>query len=171
MNRFYSVLLGAVGASPLLAASSSDTPTPSVLPENTYIIYCPMPDQLHKKPNSLIWQGPNNWKSYDTSFVEKIKKFTVAQWQGINVGQVTCVYEGLPKETFPVLLYSNLLSLTPTGGNWVAQKGQYSNCVSNDVKDCPIIIRKKSPPPNIYQELEELKNKAPNPNDFVGEDN
>jgi hypothetical protein len=153
------------------AASTSQNSTSNKDSSDSFVTYCPEPDQLSKNSKTMTWVGPTGWKSFEQSFATKLTLFTVAQWQGVNVGQVTCVYRGTPKSTFPVMVYYSVLSVTPKGGKWKAQKGHYSNCASNNVKDCPITVRKKPKKHNIYNELEMLKKTAPNPGTIIGENN
>ena len=72
---------------------------------------CPQLADLHYK--NLRWYGPGSWKSQNQSFVRKIDVFTGAQWIGINVGQVICVYRGRTDIDFPVTLSRTYLVGVP----------------------------------------------------------
>lgn len=124
---------------------------------------CPEPSALVKNTTKMTFASKGGWKSYERSFVTQVDTFKGAQWQGINVGQVMCVYTGKPAGTFPIYLYFDHLTLTPNGGNWVAQKGQYSNCGSKNRNDCPITVRLPPKQQNMYQEATDLKKNAPPP--------
>ncbi len=127
-----------------------------------YLIYCPRPYELVKDKKSMHWTAPEGWKSYEQSFATKITGFTVAQWQGINVGQATCVYSGTPKGAFPILMLSNKSAITPVHGKWNFNKRKhYSNCVSNSVFDCPIIVEAAQPKVNVYDEALKIKQNTP----------
>ncbi len=62
-------------------------------------IYCPRASQLIRKD---MWWGYGSWRSYDQSFVRKIKAFVGAQWIGVGVGTMICVYKGEQATSFPV---------------------------------------------------------------------
>jgi len=101
--------------------------------------HCPEPDRL-KLDNNRKWYVPHSsWKSYDTSFTTKIKRFIGAQWQGVVVGRVMiCRYTGKGGD-FPV-------TLQMTGHLIPEPKGQ--TCKPNDkgVKNCKfkvLVPRKK----------------------------
>ncbi|MDF1653996.1 MAG: T4SS-associated protein EirA [Coxiellaceae bacterium] len=121
-------------------------------------VYCPDPSSLVKNRHTLIWSAPGGWKSHAQSFATKITGFTVAQWQGINIGYATCVYTGTPKGTFPILLLSSTIPITPKGGKWKydAQK-HYSNCVSNSIFDCPLIVEATQPKADVYDIASDIK--------------
>jgi hypothetical protein len=133
-------------------------------PPNTFTSYCPQPGQLKKDMSTMTWSVKPHWKSFEKSFVLTVKKFVGAQWEGINLGQIICVYHGKSPQTFPIQVLYNTLSITPTAGSWVAKKGHYSNCVSANVLDCPFWVREKPKAVNINQEALDLKsNPVTNP--------
>lgn len=125
-------------------------------------VYCPEPSALVKNDKAMTFAAKGGWKSYERSFVTEVDTFKGAQWQGINVGQVMCVYTGKPAGTFPIYLYFDHLSVTPSKGNWVTQKGHYSNCGSTSRSECPITVQRTPKQQNIYEEATDLKdNSAP----------
>jgi len=111
----------------------------------------------------MTWSAPNGWQSYDQSFVDKVTRFSGAQWRGTNVGQVFCVYRGPSDISFPVLLAFKVLTLAPTGGQWSDNLGGYKNCESSDPKECPFVIRIKGPSEDIYEKAKQLKRTTPIP--------
>lgn len=123
--------------------------------------FCPPISALKKDPLQLTWSAKGGWKSYSTSFVTKVTQFWGAQWNGTNVGQITCIYHGMPKTSFPVLLVFHTLAHEPKTGNkesnWSKNLGGYRNCASKNPKKCPFKVQLKSKEKNIYQEAEDLK--------------
>src|SRR3990167_2770190 len=80
-------------------------------------VTCP-PIQALTKNQKMEWSAKGGWKSYGTSFVEKIASFSGAQWNGVNLGQIICVYNGKEKTDFPVLLVYHTLAIEPQENGW-----------------------------------------------------
>jgi hypothetical protein len=125
-------------------------------------LYCPTPDQLIK--NGLYWgTATGNWKSYSESFDNSIVAFIGAQWVGINVGKMVCIYKGNLAMSFPITIQNDVLSQGPTGGLWGSDLGGYRNCHSSNVLDCPFVVKTQSVNmQQIYNSLDFFKGK-PNP--------
>lgn len=121
---------------------------------------CPAPGSLIKK--DLIWGTPDGWVSYGESFDTKIVSFQRADWVGVNVGKIICIYKGDKKLGFPIALekkYQEMV-LSPTGNAWGPPDANGSKqCVSSDIKDCPFIVKKIQEPKNIYDDLDFYKGK------------
>ena len=117
------------------------------------VLFCPEPDQLVR--HGLWWEAGKLWKSYSQSFVQDIDSFIGAQWIGINVGKIICLYKGKQRITFPVALepVHPLLVISPTAPNWITTEHDYKKCTSNDVKDCPFNIRKPKVFDNLYDQI------------------
>jgi len=100
--------------------------------------YCPALNELTFDASTRIWSAPNGWKSYEQSFAKEIGQFLGAQWIGIEVGQVACIYAGKDEYTFPILLIHNKLIQTPKKGLWKknANDGHY-HCVTHQINQCP----------------------------------
>lgn len=127
-------------------------------PPHTFTMYCPAPSALIKNTKKMTWHTSNNeFKSFQQSFAVDIAKFLGAQWEGINFGKIICLYQGANKDTFPIQLHYEIVTITPTSGNWKAQKGHYSNCVSNSTKDCPFWVREKPKSQNLDAVVKNLK--------------
>lgn len=100
--------------------------------------YCPAVDQLTRNNATRIWSATGGWKSYEKSFVKEIDQFLGAQWIGIEVGQVACIYGGKNKFTFPILLIHNKLAKTPEGDLWKKnQNDGHYHCVTHQMSQCP----------------------------------
>jgi hypothetical protein len=124
------------------------------------LFFCPPISALKKDPETRLWYATVGWKSYDLSFVDKITRFSGAQWRGTNVGQIFCVYRGEEETSFPVVLAYKILAYTPQGGQWSANLGGYANCETPSQNDCPFSIRVQAAPMDMYQQAEQLKRQA-----------
>jgi hypothetical protein len=118
-------------------AQSASLPVSQFTP-TTQAQYCPSLNELTLNSNTRIWSAKNGWKSYDESFATGIGQFLGAQWIGIGVGQIACIYSGKNKFTFPILLVHNKLVKTPEGGLWKKNTtdGHY-HCVTHLISQCP----------------------------------
>lgn len=121
------------------------------------IVFCPPISTLRKNPIKMNWTAPGGWKSYDISFIEKVSKFLGAQWNGVNIGQITCVYSAAKKHVFPIKLIFHTLALEPSDGKWTKNLGGYRDCFSIKQKNCAFKVRTKPKPKDIYKEAESLK--------------
>ena len=106
-------------------------------------LICPSASSLIKHPKTRTWSasGAGNWKSYSMSLATSINRFIGAQWSGVKVGQLVCLYNSLPSGAFPIQLYFGSLVKQPTPhplaensavvNSWVAtKKTNYLNCYS-----------------------------------------
>jgi len=117
---------------------------------------CPPINYLVKDPSTMFWATKQKgFRSYDVSFAQHITRFLGAQWEGVNLGTIYCLYQG-DNMTFTVNLRFHALSYTPNGGNWTKDLGGLKNCITSDPNNClfkPYV--KKST--NIYKELDSIK--------------
>lgn len=126
-------------------------PTPK---KGTMWLLCPKESTLVKDPSTKKWSAhKNQWRNYAKSFTTKITRFLGAQWSGIAVGQVICLYQGTPVGTFPIQLIFSSLTRQPTAGKWQSKKGHYYNCIASSQSSCPFLV--------------ELKKKELNPIDIL----
>jgi len=118
------------------------------------LLYCPAPEELTR--SGLWWRAGKVWKSYNESFVQHIQEFSGAQWIGVKVGKIICLYKGEEKLTFPVALETihPILVPMPTGDNWTTTKQGYKQCISDDVKDCPFTQQKAEEVSDIYKQIQ-----------------
>lgn len=121
------------------------------------VFTCPTVQQLHHNPHTLKWTGPSGWKSYSQSFATKIDHFSGAQWTGVEVGQITCIYKPATLNTFAVSLVFNKLTYEPKGENWGDNKGGYRNCLADDPADCSFKVKPAEKAGDPYQTLENYK--------------
>ena len=110
-------------------------------------ISCPNISQINKNKQSMLWGTANgNWRSFAVSFANHVDQFLGAQWEGVNLGNLFCIYRG-EKLTFTINLQYHGLIHVPTNGKWSKNMGGYKNCISHKIKDCrfkPYITQHKS---------------------------
>jgi len=106
--------------------------------------YCPALNELTLDTATRIWSAPGGWKSYEQSFATEITQFLGAQWIGIEIGQIACIYAGKEKYTFPILLIYNTLVQAPKDGAWQENtKDGYYHCTNSQINQCPFYPVKK----------------------------
>lgn len=147
------IVVTTLGACQVFAAADTASSTPAQNNATKYY-YCPSAAALQLDPQKHVWSAVGGWKSYDVSFVRNVTQFIGAQWTGVNIGQLTCVYAGMPEGTFPIKLVSNHLfhfpykiTVVEDNGNgvittrpskWLHPEGGYINCYSKLQLDCPL---------------------------------
>lgn len=138
--------------------SAPDAESPPAIPGIAYVKqYCPAAEALTLSQD-LWWTAPGDWKSDSQSFVAEIDRFIGAQWSGINIGKVICLYTGKGKANFPVALIRESLVPEPTGNLWSPNIQGQRNCQTNDVTDCPFLTETaKKTGQDVYKELEKFK--------------
>lgn len=129
--------------------------TQSVYANNTdeTVIFCPKPNELVKKDGKWESTTKIRWLSYESSFASDIAFFMGAQWQGVKVGPMSCIYQSSDSNVFPITLQNNHMFQIPTQANWYAGEDNMVNCVSNDVTDCPLTPHLKDNSPSTTQEV------------------
>lgn len=157
IHTFTQLSLLLIGFCPLIAALTNDTYR---VGDKDYIKeLCPPIESLQQQKN-MTWTAPNGWKSTNPSFYRSLKQFTGAQWLGVNVGDIICLYTAGGKSDFPVSLKKPMIVLSPTGGNWTEDKGGYKDCKTDDITQCPFYVQSNEPKKtNLYEELEFYKDK------------
>lgn len=132
---------------PLCVIADSDSEAATTVPT----LYCPDASQLTKDPLTNTWHAGPEYKSDPQPFATSIDHFAGAQWSGIEVGQVACVYAPA-QATFPVILYYNKLTMKPSKALWGKDQGGLVECKSFDPKNCPYQPRLKHEVKDIYQD-------------------
>ncbi len=123
---------------------------------------CPSPDELERDNKTLIWSSKkHDWKSYAPSFSRKIEQFQGAQWQGVNVGNLFCIYQGDSKSFLITLQYHTVVQ-EPSSGQWGANTNGLRNCRSHQQSDCPFVPAAINQPIDIDKAIDQIK---PLPND------
>lgn len=139
-----------------LAQAGNATPTTIQVPMHV----CPTANQLVKK--DLLWEASGGWVSYGESFDKHVTKFVRAEWIGINVGKIICIYKGDKKYAFPIALEQkhNKLAPTPKDYQWSKDLGGRKECISSNVNDCPFTFEQPRKEGNIYENLDFFKGKS-----------
>jgi len=116
---------------------------------------CPDPSELVLQ--NLYWTARNgSWKNYNQSLEKKVKGFIGAQWIGIKVGKVICLYEAQENISFPIALeqVQSEIILEPTGNNWSAYERGRRLCKSANTADCAFYTQPPEDLSNIYKSIE-----------------
>ena len=129
---------------------------------------CPALKDLKLNKKTLLWSADGGWKSYTQSFGTKIQSFRGAQWNGVQLGQIICVYSANGEFTFPIKLFYNKQVVSPDTASWVRAKTNVYNCLDSIDKGVfsPLLSPKDADP------LEQAKQlKYENNNDKLPEQN
>ena len=122
--------------------------------------YCPLPTELYQE--NLFWKAPYGWRDYSTSFAKAIKGFIGAQWIGVNLGKIICLYNGLEdngleENDFPIALERDVLIQKPQGQHWKLKPNGYEVCDSDNTMDCLFLPQEVSAQEDAYDFLHALK--------------
>ncbi len=144
------------------------TPTVTVPPVNPWQRFCPPVGSLIKNNDTKTWASPDaGFRSFGTSFANKLSTFAGVLWQGATLGQVACRYQPNDTTLFPELLIYNQLVYQPTQAPWQVDRQKNYYCVSSDPTACPFIIRPQQKKVDVYKEALHLRDEA-NPYDDPG---
>jgi hypothetical protein len=162
---FVGILIYAATSAQTLSSAMPQPPTTSANPvEQPKPQYCPLPEKLIRNKD-MLWGIDSNWKSFTPSFTEEIGTFTGAQWTGIHVGKIMCLYQGKNSFDFPISLEQRVSKLffEPAGQNWNLHVEGYIICKSSNVYDCPFFEEKKETisPGEAYKSLHYTGPNAP----------
>lgn len=121
------------------------------------LMQCPSVKAFSKNHKTLYWSAKGGWQGYQKSFATKLKRFLGAQWQGVAIGQITCLYQPSDKLTFPVEIDYNKITFEPRNKPWSKNQHGFRNCVSHNPKDCAFYVRPKKAKTNPYAALTKYK--------------
>jgi hypothetical protein len=144
------------GTNPSNPANTTDQAS-QAKPADDHTLYCPKQSELYKE--DMFWHGPNTWRDYSASFVKNINNFAGAQWVGVNVGKIICLYKGVEASDFPVALERDNLMKKPDGENWKTDPSGYQICKSDNIMDCPFSPQEVKSNENVYDFLSNIKKK------------
>lgn len=151
-------LISLLWALPLLAtAQTEEAPTALGAHIETRQEYCPPIESLRQNKDNT-WSASQGWNSKTPTFVKSVNQFIGAQWVGINVGEVICVYGKSGRNEFPITLQRPYLVESPTGSHWVEAEG-HKDCKTTDVYQCPFNVRTTVRSKSIYEDLNFHKGK------------
>ena len=122
------------------------------------IQFCPQPEDLINK-NTLWATKDNKWRSYTPSNASKTTSFLGAQWAGIKIGKIICLYLTNEAVAFPLAIeqMSSEPVLEPSGAGWSSLTKNRRYCKSVNIADCPFFLKKEESV-NPYEEIK-YKNK------------
>ncbi|EKE01766.1 MAG: hypothetical protein ACD_21C00058G0012 [uncultured bacterium] len=116
--------------------------------------FCPQVGELTKQND--VWGTPDNkWRSFTHSSAKKILNFLGAQWVGVKVGKIICLYQTDEAVSFPLAVEQlvNQSILEPVGYGWSALTNGRKFCKSASVADCTYFIEPQKGISNIYEEI------------------
>lgn len=116
--------------------------------------YCPGPHVLVKQ--DLKWLSQDGrWETYTPSSATEILNFIGAQWLGIKVGKIICLYQTNEEVSFPLALEQTRYQaiLEPQGAGWSSLINSHKLCKSASTADCPYYVEPPRDVSNIYDEI------------------
>lgn len=157
-NMAFKILLSSLL---LLLSCSSPGQMADFLKVGFQLGVCPDKEDLHQDSSGKWATHSGDWKSDTVSFSDTIGSFAGAQWQGINFGEVICIYHAAGKATFPIALIHQGLVPEPEGYQWGPNIKGVRDCKARYPKDCPFMVEKPpETPKDIYKELDFFKGKT-----------
>lgn len=96
---------------------------------------CPEVKELYRK--DMRWQTDSGWKGYQKSFSDDLSYFMGAQWKGVGVGNIYCIYQPSDPTEFPIQLTLSQLIERPETARWDdADHLDVLNCISKNGNPC-----------------------------------
>jgi hypothetical protein len=128
------------------------------------VLNCPIASALKFNSENQTWSSGKEWQGYEQSIVTEIQSFIGAQWTGVKIGKIICLYQGKNATDFPVSLEQRFipekgstLILEPTSENWGAEVQGYRFCKSTNVMDCPFHNLPSEQTPTTKQLYDQIK--------------
>lgn len=121
---------------------------------------CPLPKDLYK--NGMRWTSDGGWKSYQDSFSSEINAFMGAQWKGVGVGRIICLYKSNDPNDFSIQLANTVLITKPNYPMWENNPGASTlNCISSRANpcDCQFSLYTKDEETDLDTIIKNLKKK------------
>lgn len=119
---------------------------------------CPQVSALKRNEKTNEWSTDNGWKSTASSFTTSVTKFLGAQWKGVQMGYMLCLYQGPNTNEFPIGMHKNVVvesplqlldHLDPKGADfknpWIVKEKKVQTTLDCYAKndnpcDCPYIV-------------------------------
>jgi hypothetical protein len=121
---------------------------------------CPLVGRLVTNSQTHQWGAPGGWKTTSPSFLHSVDAFLGAQWVGVGIGEVICIYGKIGRSDFPITLQRKQLVPAPAGeGMWSTDKGGYMECKSNNIEECPFFVQVPKKGASVYDQLDFHKGK------------
>ena len=148
-------------------ATAYHAPADTNLSDKPIFDQCPQPSELVKDSKTMQWSAKGHldgtkFQSFDKSFTNTVDHFIGAQWVGVKVGQIICLYQPSNSNEFPVQLVFNTLTYAPTGKHWSKDLGGHENCVSVNPEDCQYQLKPAEKKTDPYKAALGLKDSAKN---------
>ena len=153
-------LILTIGSSLLccMAIFAQENPPPQIQTATTQAAplkqyFCPSISELTKE--GLFWKAGNSWKSFTQSFAKEIGGFLGAQWMGVNIGKIICLYHGKESIDFPIAIeqvHSQLI-LEPKGPNWSTPISGRRICKSSNIFDCAFTAQAEESSKDAYEDI------------------
>ena len=74
---------------------------------------CPQVSELKLNPKTNEWKTDSDWNSTAGSFSRSVTSFLGAQWKGVELGYLLCLYQGPNKNEFPIGMHRNMVIQSP----------------------------------------------------------
>jgi hypothetical protein len=116
--------------------------------------YCPGPHVLVKQ--GLRWVSQDGrWETHTPSSATEILNFIGAQWLGIKVGKIICLYQTNEEVSFPLALEQTRAQaiLEPREAGWGPLISNHRLCKSASIADCPYYIEPPREVGDIFEEI------------------
>lgn len=116
--------------------------------------FCPKREDLFKQ--GVYWTTKDGkWRNYTYSSADKIINFIGAQWAGIRVGKVICLYYTNEAVSFPLAIEQVTSQGTsePSGLGWSSLSGNHRFCKSASIADCGFYYEAPKDLGNLYDEI------------------
>jgi hypothetical protein len=112
--------------------------------------------QMVPPPNIKWITKDRKWENHTPSSATKILNYLGAQWIGIKVGKIICLYQTDEAVSFPMALENtrSLSVVEPRGAAWSALIDNRKFCKSANVADCRFFLEQPKDISNIYKEIE-----------------
>ncbi|CAL7961997.1 conserved exported hypothetical protein [Gammaproteobacteria bacterium] len=156
LNSIYKYfLLSAVLGFFTVAMAANSNNTEVAASTSAVRLFCPQVETLIKQKEFWITQD-NKWKNYTPSTATKVTSFLGAQWSGIKIGKIICLYQTNEAVGFPLAVeqMSSQAILEPSGGGWSALTGNHRFCKSASIADCYFSPEPQRDTSNIYKDIE-----------------
>lgn len=159
-NVFYLFILTA-GCIGIASAQSSNAVKNIQLPKQAEVQikkpqaqFCPNSEDLFKQ--GVYWATKDGkWRNYTPSSADKIINFIGAQWAGIRIGKVICLYQTNEAVAFPLAVeqVTSQGASEPSGLGWSSSSGNHRFCKSASIADCGFYYEVPKDLGNLYDEI------------------
>jgi len=130
-----------------------EQPEPSSV-KNLPMQFCPKSEDLFRQ--DVYWATKDGkWKNYTPSSADKIINFIGAQWSGIHVGKIICLYQTNEAVSFPLAIeqVTSQGVNEPSGLGWSALANNFKLCKSASIADCGFHYEPPKDTGNVYEEI------------------